>query len=59
MKTKIYVMTHKHFNKPSDNLYIPLQVGSSVNQNLGYLRDDEGDNISDLNPYFGELTGYY
>lgn len=52
-------MTHKFFNNPSDDLYVPLQVGSAINKNLGYLRDDTGDNISDLNPYFGELTGFY
>lgn len=61
MKTKIYVMTHKKFNVPIEDTgtYVPLQVGSALNEDLGYLRDDLGDNISDLNPFFGELTGYY
>ena len=52
-------MTHKKFNKPSGDMYVPLHVGSAISKDLGYLRDDSLDNISDLNPYFGELTGYY
>ena len=52
-------MTHKKCNKPLDDIYELLQVGSALNQDLSYTRDDTGDNISDLNPYFGELTGYY
>lgn len=59
MNTKIFVMTHKAFSRPSDDLYVPLHVGSTLGKDLGYLRDDSGDNISDLNPYFGELTGFY
>ena len=27
MSTKIYTMTHKKFNPPSDDTYIPLHVG--------------------------------
>lgn len=56
---KIYVMTHKAFEAPSDDLYVPLHVGKALGSDLGYLGDDTGDNISDLNPYFGELTGIY
>lgn len=59
MSVKIYTMTHKKFETPSNPMYIPLQVGSAVSSPLGYLRDDGGDNISDLNCYYSELTGLY
>jgi len=57
--TKIFTMTHKKFLEPSDPVYVPLQVGRAVNRDLGYLGDDTGDNISNQNCYFGELTGIY
>ena len=58
-KTKMFVMTHKQFQHPEMEGFYPLQVGSALNEDLGYLRDDTGDNISDLNPFFSELTGQY
>lgn len=57
--TKIFVMAHKKFQEPNKSEYIPLQVGRAVNRDLGYLRDDTGENISEQNCYFGELTGIY
>ena len=59
MDLTIYTLTHKHFTKPDDNMYVPLQVGTAINLPLGYLRDDTGDNISALNGYYSELTGLY
>ncbi len=56
MNTKVFVMTHKSFPHPKMEGFVPLQVGSALHENLGYLRDDTGDNISDLNPYYSELT---
>lgn len=57
---KIIVATHKTFQMPKDNhLYYPIQVGSWNKEDLGYLKDDSGDNISSMNPYFCELTGLY
>lgn len=47
------------FNPPNNPIYIPLQVGAALNLDLGYMRDDVGDSISALNPYYGELTGMY
>ena len=61
MKAQIFVITHKEIkNKwPSENPeYKPLQVGGGADIS-GYLRDNVGDNISELNPYFCELTGLY
>lgn len=59
MQMKIYTLTHKKFSKPDDELYVPLQVGTALNQPLGYLEDNTGDNISHLNGYYSELTGLY
>ena len=59
MNIRIYTMTHKAFEVPQDKMYTPLQVGSAVHEDLGYLRDDEGENISPLNCYYSELTGLY
>ena len=62
MDTRIYVMTHKQTSLPSgadELIYIPLQVGKSISIDLGYQGDDEGDNISDKNKSFCELTGQY
>lgn len=44
---------------PEDKLYLPLQVGSALHDEIGYTRDSDGDNISEKNPYFCELTGLY
>ena len=59
MNCKVYIMAHKAFPVPRVEGYVPLQVGSALHEDLGYLRDDSGDHISDLNPYFCELTGQY
>ena len=40
-------------------MYLPLYVGAKGNLNIGYQRDDDGINISELNPYFSELSGLY
>ena len=40
-------------------MYLPVQVGSAGKDGIGYQRDDEGDNISQLNSCFCELTGLY
>lgn len=55
----IYIAAHKNFNMPELEGYIPLQVGSKGKNDLGYTRDDTGDNISAKNPNFCELTGLY
>ncbi len=56
---KIYVMTHKKCDSPRDNMYVLMQVGKAIHESLGYLSDDTYDNISNLNPFFSELTGMY
>ena len=56
---KVIIAAHKLYQMPSDSMYIPLQVGAQGKDSIGYQRDDEGENISYLNPYFCELTGLY
>jgi hypothetical protein len=39
---------------------VPIEVGAALRENFKYpLHDDTGDNISQENPYYGELTGLY
>lgn len=59
MSVKIFVMTHKKFNAPADPAYIPLHVGKALAQDLGYPGDDTGENISEKNQFYSELTGLY
>lgn len=57
---KIFMITHKPFIPPADELYVPIQVGCSLQKEAyGYMRDDTGIHISNLNPFFCELTGQY
>ena len=46
---------------PEDAIYLPLQVGAvlSSNTDLNWVRDDQGENISDKNRTFCELTALY
>ena len=56
----IYILTHKKFDYEKNDIYKPLLNGAALlNEDFGYLRDDTGDNISNLNPYYAELTGEY
>lgn len=59
MEIKVIVAAHKKYQMPKDELYLPLQVGSALHDSIGYARDNDGDNISDKNPNFCELTGLY
>lgn len=59
MRLKIFAMTHKMFDVPSDPMYQPLHVGKAYGAKLPFEGDDTGDNISHLNCYYSELTGHY
>ena len=59
MDVKVIVAAHKEYRMPTDELYLPVQVGAAGKESIGFQRDDEGENISALNPYFCELTGLY
>jgi len=56
---KIIIATHKKYFMPSDDMYLPLHVGKSGKEELGYQGDNTGDNISLKNANFCELTGLY
>lgn len=57
---KIVVATHKKYNIPSSDIYLPVFLGSKDKYSIeDYQRDDEGENISEKNPYYCELTGLY
>lgn len=56
---KVIVATHKDYWMPSDELYVPIQVGAEGRESLGFTPDNTGDNISAKNPNYCELTGLY
>ena len=58
-KVRIVVATHKKYRMPEDPMYLPLHVGKKGKDSLGYTGDDTGDNISEENSSFCELTGLY
>ena len=49
---KIIVATHKKYKMPNDAMYLPVQVGAEGKETLGYVRDNEGENISHKNPNY-------
>ncbi len=59
MNTQIYVMTHKKIADIPNEIYTPLHVGKEGKESLGYIGDDTGDQISDKNDSYCELTGMY
>ena len=63
---KVVIATHKIYQMPEDELYLPLHVGAAnkvdpkgKSVDLGYTKDNTGENISKLNSSFCELTGLY
>ena len=58
MDLTIYTLTHKHFTKPDDNMYVPLQVGTAINSPLGYLRDDTYRLLTVITVNLQDYTGY-
>ena len=60
MKIEIYIATHKAYEFPQIDSYIPIHVGKEkAKVDLGILGDNIGENISTLNPSFCELTALY
>ncbi len=59
MRVSVMVATHKAYAMPADGMYLPLQVGAEGKAPLGFAADNTGDNISDKNATFCELTGLY
>lgn len=66
MKVKIIVATHKKYWMPDDSMYMPIHVGAEgkldqagMPVDLGYIKDNTGENISEKNKNYCELTGLY
>ena len=56
---KIIVATHKKYEMPQDDMYLPLHVGAINKEDIGYQKDCFGNNISLKNSSYCELTGLY
>ena len=59
MNIKIIVAAHKKYQMPEDSIYLPLHVGAEGKEDIGFTKDNTGDNISSKNPFYCELTGLY
>ena len=62
---KIIIATHKRYQMPSDEIYLPVHVGRALNSVwigtplMEYIGDNTGDNISSKNRNYCELTALY
>lgn len=61
MKISIYTVSHKKFDTSIFNDYIPIAVGKELNNDKScfYVKDSTGENISEKNPNYCELTALY
>lgn len=62
-KVKILVACHKPGKALKNDVYIPIHVGRAVSKYKKEMNDmigdDTGDNISEKNPFYSELTAQY
>ena len=58
-KVMIIVVTHKEYPVVNEDCYMPLQLGKALTSEELFTGDDTGENISEKNPYYCELTGLY
>ncbi|WP_211654856.1 DUF4422 domain-containing protein [Planococcus alpniumensis] len=56
---KILVATHKKYAMPMDDIYLPIHVGKEGKEDIGFQGDNTGENISNKNSNYCELTGLY
>ncbi len=61
MDITIAVAMHKQYARTEDTMYLPVHVGADLHPEVltDIAGDNTGDNISQLNPYFSELTAMY
>ena len=71
LNIKIFIAAHKPCPLPDVSCYEPIQVGAAGKDSITYeqlgikgrqgtiIRDDAGDNISEKNPFYCELTATY
>lgn len=55
----VYVAAHKLYDVIDMPDYFPLQVGAALGEELPYIADNTGNNISAKNKNYCELTGIY
>lgn len=62
-KLKIFVACHRPAEIISNEVYTPIHVGRTISkfkdEMADMIGDDTGDNISDKNPYYSEMTALY
>lgn len=60
-EVKIYVVTHKNFERVCESPYQVIAVGNKdkITIEANFLRDDIGENIAEKNANFCELTALY
>jgi len=60
-KSKIYIFHYKYGSVlKTDSIYQPIMAGNTLlSGNQSIPGDDTGENISEKNPYYSELTGIY
>lgn len=57
---KILVCAHKDVKLPENKYFFPIQAGAALHELIpGFTGDNTGDNISEKNPHFCELTCHY
>ena len=62
-KVTIFVSCHKPSEVRTDDVYTPIHVGRAISkykdEMANMIGDDTGDNISEKNPYYSEMTAQY
>ncbi len=62
---KIYISYHRNCDRVRSGILTPIHVGRAISDNetrallSDMIGDDTGENISDFNPYYCELTAQY
>ena len=58
---KVLISCHKETDVINTECFMPVQVGTSLAKKElpGMAHDNDGDNISELNPMYCELTAQY
>ena len=56
-RVKIFVVAYKAFEMPEGESLVPIHVGKNLLD--GMIGDDTGDNISEKNPSYCEMTAHY
>ena len=56
MDIKILVATHKKYDMPSEDIYLPIHVGREGKEDLGYQGDNQGENISLKNSNYKKIS---